>query len=182
MPPKNARILFWIRAPRRSRSGRRRRAKPVRLAGGNPSAPTALRRRLGKRFGRRSVLPLAVPHGVAASIKCRKSCSYFCREQSRQSEGIAVAMARIVNAVIGKKNKTWCAYFILAATPGRRRAVRSNAARAGPWFCAGCAYACPRPPVRGASFGRLRRAENHRPALYRITASIPGAFFCTINL
>ena len=71
-----------------------------------------------------------VPHGVAASVKYWKSCRYFCREQSRPSEGIAVAMARMVNAVIGKKNKTWCAYFMLAATPSRaRRAVRSNAAR-----------------------------------------------------
>ncbi len=78
----------------------------------------------------RSTLTPAVPHGVAASVKCRKSCSCFCREQSRQSEGIAVAMARVANAVIGKKNKTWCVYFMLAATPGRaRRAVRSNAAR-----------------------------------------------------
>ncbi len=55
--------------------------------------------------------------GIASSIKYWKSCSYFCREQSRQSEGIAVAMARIVNAVIGKKNKTWCDNFMLEAMP-----------------------------------------------------------------
>jgi len=35
-------------------------------------------------------------------------------------------MARIVNAVIGKKNKTWFEYFMLAATPMRRgRVLRS---------------------------------------------------------
>ncbi len=62
---------------------------------------------------------------VAASIKCRISRSYFCREQSRQSEGIAVAMARVGNAVIGKKNETWCDDFMLAATLRRRRVLRS---------------------------------------------------------
>ncbi len=104
-------------------------------SGHPPGARSAPRRRHGKRFGRRSVLPLAVPHGVAASVKCRKSCSCFCREQSRQSEGIAVAMARVANAVIGKKNKTWCVYFMLAATPGRsRRAVRLYS----PWAAAVC--------------------------------------------
>ncbi len=82
-------------------------------------APGRTRSRTGGCFKRRSAFAPAGVHGVAASAKCRKSCSYFCREQSRQSEGIAVAMTRIVNAVIGKKNKTWCAYFMLAATPRR---------------------------------------------------------------
>ncbi len=37
-------------------------------------------------------------------------------------------MARMANAVIGKKNETWCEGFMLAATLSGRRAVRSNAA------------------------------------------------------
>ncbi len=42
-------------------------------------------------------------------------------------------------------------------------------------FCAGARHARPRPPVRGASAGRLRRAEKQARRLRRITASIPGA-------
>ncbi len=101
-----------------------------------PARRCAPRRRHGFRFGT-AERPCGnpFPHGVAASVKYRKSCSCFCREQSRRSEGIAVAMARVANAVIGKKNKTWCAYFMLAATPNAsHRAVRSNAAREKPVF------------------------------------------------
>ncbi len=42
---------------------------------------------------------------------------------------------------------------------GAGRAVRYNAARQMPVFCAGARHARPRPPVRGASSGRLLRAE-----------------------
>ncbi len=115
------------------------------MSGHPHGALRAPRRRHGFRFGT-AERPCGnpFPHGVAAaitlcllqrsvaaSVKCRKSCSCFCREQSRPSEDIAVAMTRMGNAVIGKKNKTWCAYFMLAATPsGSRRAVRLNSPRA----------------------------------------------------
>ncbi len=126
-------------------------------------APSAPRRGHGRRFAMTEHAHADRSSRVAASIKCRISRSYFCREQSRQSEGIAVAMARVANAVIGKKNKTWCEGFMLAATPdGGRRAVRSYSPWRMPWFCAGARAARPRPPVRGASAGRLHRAENHR--------------------
>jgi len=37
----------------------------------------------------------------------------FVENKAGHAEGIAVAMARVVNAVIGKKNKTWLAILCL---------------------------------------------------------------------
>ncbi len=105
---------------------------PLKCAGG-PLLPCKRGGRGFLRSPRRHGRPAA--RRIASSIKYCKSCSYFCREQSRQSEGIAVAMARVVNAVIGKKNKTWCVILYLkrclritAPIPGAGNGIRPETA------------------------------------------------------
>ncbi len=84
-------------------------------------------------------------------------------------------MARMTNAVIGIKNKTWFEVFMLAATLGAvglSAYIRLGGCRG---FARARGHARPRPPVRGASAGRLRRAEKPSAPPAAHTASIPGA-------
>jgi len=115
-------------------------------------APAAPRRRLGKRFGRRSVLPLAVPHGVAASVKCRKSCSYFCREQSRQSRGHSRSYVKGCQCRYRQKEQNLvCIFYACCNAQAATGLSASMRLGQGRFAMAGCGVSSvPRSPLAGS--------------------------------
>ncbi len=98
-----------------------------------PARCARRRRRHGFRFGtaeRPRGNPF--PHGVAASIKCRNSCSYFFQEQSRPKSWAELCQGWSM-PLPAKRIKLDVMILCVLQRPGARRVLRSNgpAARTG---------------------------------------------------